>query len=75
LAFNKQHNAMKYNRIKAILAEKGMTNKHLASLLSIHEQSVSRWATNSRQPDLATLYKIAEILNVDVCDLLNKNPD
>ena len=62
----------KFNRLKIILAEKDMTNRKLASLLSVGELTVSRWVTNTRQPDIETLFKIATALQVDVCDLLVK---
>lgn len=60
----------KLNRIKAVLAEKGITGKTLANELNVSTTTVSRWAQNSSQPDLYTLDKIASILNVSVKDLL-----
>jgi putative transcriptional regulator len=60
----------KLNRIKVILAEKGKSNKWLAAEMDVQDVSVSRWCQNKMQPSLETLYKIATILEVDVCDLL-----
>lgn len=37
--------------------------------------SVSRWCTNSSQPDLETLFRIAEILKVDVRELIHVEKD
>lgn len=62
----------KFNRIKLVLVEKEVTNRELARLLEVREMTVSRWATNSQQPTLETLFKIAEILKVEVCYLLAK---
>jgi transcriptional regulator with XRE-family HTH domain len=59
-----------YNRVKAVLAEKGKTSKELAELLNISSQTVSRWCTNSRQPSVEALYDIARVLKVDARDLL-----
>ena len=59
-----------YNRIKAVLAEKGVTNKELAEALGIAPQTVSRWCTNDMQPSIETLYKIAKYLKIDARDLL-----
>jgi putative transcriptional regulator len=59
-----------YNRIKAILAEEGKSNKELAALLKVADQTVSRWCTNSGQPSLEMLYKIARELKRDVRDFL-----
>ena len=58
------------NRIKAVLAEKGVTNKELAKHLKVTEASVSRWCTNDMQPSVYMLYKIAEYLKVDITELL-----
>ena len=37
--------------------------------------SVSRWCTNASQPDLETLFRIAELLDVDVRKLLHVEKD
>lgn len=58
------------NRIKAVLAETGHTGKWLAEQLGKDPVTVSKWCTNSSQPDLPTLFKISKILNVDVSVLL-----
>ena len=58
------------NRIKVILVEKQKTGKWLAEQLGKSTCTVSKWWSNSIQPDLATLNKIAELLNVDVRDLI-----
>jgi putative transcriptional regulator len=60
----------RYNRIKVILAEKGVTNKKLAQALQVAQPTVSRWCTNDMQPSLETLYQIATYLKVDVRELL-----
>ena len=58
------------NRLKVVLAEKKRTNSWLAGELGKNPATVSKWCTNSSQPDLPTLKKIAEVLEVDVKDLL-----
>ena len=58
------------NRIKVTLVEKQKTGKWLAEQLGKSTSTVSKWCSNSSQPDLATLNKIAELLNVDVRDLI-----
>ena len=58
------------NRIKVTLVEKQKTGKWLAEQLGKSKCTVSKWCSNSIQPDLATLNKIAELLNVDVRDLI-----
>lgn len=61
------------NRIKAVLAEEGKTNKELADQLHVAEPTVSRWCTNTQQPSLEMLFQIAKVLKRDVRDLLVSN--
>ena len=58
------------NRIKVVLAEKKRTNKWLAEQLGKDPATVSKWCTNTLQPNLELLLQIAERLEVDVQDLL-----
>lgn len=58
------------NRLKVVLAEKRKTNKWLAGELGKNPTTVSKWCTNSSQPDLQTLDRIAEVLEIDKRDLL-----
>ena len=61
---------MNINRIKFVLAEKNRTNKFLTESLSVDPSQVSRWVTNRLQPNLETLLKIANALEVDIRELL-----
>lgn len=58
------------NRIKAVLAEQGKTNNWLAEELGKNRTTVSKWCTNQMQPTMETLFEIAEVLDVDVRELL-----
>ncbi|MBE6298639.1 MAG: helix-turn-helix transcriptional regulator [Bacteroidales bacterium] len=58
------------NRIKEILESKGISQTELANLLGKSFNMVNLYATNKVQPPISILYKIAEILNVDVRELL-----
>lgn len=62
------------NRLKVVLAEKKKTSKWLAGELGRNTTTVSKWCTNSSQPDLPTLNRIAQVLDVDIADLLRRNP-
>jgi len=59
------------NRIKVVLVEKGKTGRWLADELGKTPVTISKWCSNSIQPDLQTLDKIAKLLEVNVKDLLN----
>jgi transcriptional regulator with XRE-family HTH domain len=58
------------NRLKAVLADAGRTNKWLAEQLGKDQVTVSKWCTNTTQPDLQTLSRISDLLRVDIRDLL-----
>ena len=59
------------NRLKVVLAEKKRTNKWLAEQLNVNQTTVSKWCTNTSQPDLATLKRISELLDVNVSEIIN----
>ncbi|MBQ2507791.1 Helix-turn-helix [Xylanibacter ruminicola] len=63
------------NRIKVVLAEKQRTNKWLAEKLGKDTSTVSKWCTNSSQPDIQTFLQIAEALEVDIRELLVGSQD
>ena len=58
------------NRLKAALADAGQTNKWLAEQLGKDPVTISKWCTNTVQPDLQTLSKIADLLEIDMRELL-----
>lgn len=58
------------NRIKLVLVEKKRTNKWLSEQLGVTPSTVSKWCTNSSQPDLNSLLKIADLLEVDIKELI-----
>ncbi|MCF0220164.1 MAG: helix-turn-helix transcriptional regulator [Muribaculaceae bacterium] len=58
------------NRIKVILADKKRTNKWLAEQLEVNPATVSKWCTNSSQPSLEMLIRIASALEVNYTELL-----
>ena len=58
------------NRIKVMLGEKKRSNKWLAEQLGKDPATVSKWCTNTSQPTLETLLKIAELLEVNYTELV-----
>ena len=58
------------NRLKAVLADAGQTNKWLAEQLGKDPVTISKWCTNTTQPDLQTLSRISDLLNIDRRELL-----
>lgn len=64
--------AKKYyqNRIRVVLADKQITNRWLAEQMGVTDMTVSRWKTNKIQPSMAQFVEIAQLLQVDIKDLL-----
>ena len=58
------------NRIKVMLAERMMSNKDLAERLGKDPATISKWVTNTTQPNLETLLLIAKVLDVNVNELV-----
>lgn len=62
---------VRINRLKIVLAEQNRKGKWLAEQLGKNEATISRWCSNTAQPSLEMLVKIASILNVDPRNLIN----
>lgn len=58
------------NRLKVILVEKKRTNKWLAEQLGCAPTTVSKWCTNSSQPSLEMIERIANLLDIDYTELI-----
>ena len=51
--------------------EKNMTQEQLAEKIGVTDKSISRWENGKTMPDLSMIPILAEILGVDVSELLN----
>jgi transcriptional regulator with XRE-family HTH domain len=60
------------NRLKLVLVEQKKTSKWLSEELGVSPSTVSKWCTNSSQPDIETLARISKLLNVSIEDLYNQ---
>ena len=62
----------KLNRLKLVLVEKDKTGVWLAEQLGVSPVTVSKWCTNTSQPDLQTLARIAELLGCEKRELITE---
>ena len=60
----------KLNRLKVILAEKNLSNKWLLEQLGVGQATISKWVTNSSQPNLEMLLRMSECLQVSLEELV-----
>ena len=58
------------DRIKVVFFFLKRTNKWLAEQLGVNPSTVSKWCTNSSQPDLNNLLRISDLLGVDIKELI-----
>ena len=61
---------LRINRLKIVLAEKEISQKEFAKVLSFNPNTISRICNNEQQPTLRTLYRMAKALDVDIRELL-----
>ena len=58
------------NRIKVVLVDKQKSNKWLAEQVGKDPATISKWVTNTTQPNLEMLLLIAKVLEVNVNELV-----
>ncbi len=58
------------NRLRVVIAEKNVTNKWLSEQLGIGQATISKWVTNTSQPNLEMLVKLSKVLDVEMKDLV-----
>ena len=63
------------NRIKIVLVERHRTGKWLANALGKDPATISKWCTNTSQPQLETMLEIAKLLDCDIKDLLKSSKE
>jgi len=63
------------NRLAIVLKEERVSNKHLAEVLGYEPATISKWATNTIQPPLATFFRIALTINRDLKDFFISSKD
>lgn len=61
------------NRIKEVLTEKGVSQMWLAEKLGKSYNMVNSYAQNRQQPRLEVLWSIAEVLDIDIKELIVSN--
>ncbi|RAJ80106.1 Cro/C1-type helix-turn-helix DNA-binding protein [Chitinophaga dinghuensis] len=70
----KPSSSIRINRIGAVLADKGKTNKDLETHFGAAQSTVSNWVTNKSQPSVYHFWEIAKYLQCDIRDLFVPTP-
>ena len=58
--------------IKKYRLANGLTQKQLGNMLGLAEITIRQYENNKREPSFERLYQIADILNISITDLMNK---
>ncbi|PWL65970.1 MAG: XRE family transcriptional regulator [Amedibacillus dolichus] len=62
-------------KLKAARKQKGLSQAALGKLLSVQAQTVGRWETGKSKPNLKTINKLCEVLNIPLYSLISKDVD
>lgn len=78
LSYKKEKGAKKMEssfakNFKALRKERNMTQAEMGEILKISSMTVRRWENGSREPKMSTIEKIADVLEVDLLDLISAN--
>lgn len=58
--------ALRTDRLQLMQRERGYTNRYIATVLGVNENTVSRWVSGKRQPGKLSLYQLAALLEVSI---------
>ncbi len=61
---------LRLNRLRVILADKGISQTEFAEMIGVERSQISRICTNRTEPTLKLLYKMAQALKIEVAELL-----
>lgn len=59
------------NRLKILLVEKKKTSKWLSEQLGVNSTTVSKWCTNSSQPSIEMIFRMMDVLDADISQIIN----
>lgn len=62
-------------RIRELRKKKSVTQLRMAMDLGLSQNSISRYETGDRQPDIAELIRIADYFNVSIDYLVGRSDD
>ncbi len=63
------------DRLTALQREKGYTNRYIAGVIGVYENTIRRWVTEGRQPGTLSLNQLAAILDTNIDYLLGNTED
>lgn len=70
MAKKKAKEPLRLNRLRVILADRGISQTEFAEMMGVHPSKISRIYNNRTEPPLFLLYQMAQILKVEVAELL-----
>ena len=61
--------------LKAARMQKGLSQAALGKLLGVQAQTISNWENGKSEPNLKTINKLCEVLNIPLYSLISKDAD
>jgi transcriptional regulator with XRE-family HTH domain len=58
--------------LKALRLDKGFSQKKLASMIDVSQQCISEWENGNNEPTLSSLWKLSEVLEISIDELVGK---
>ena len=62
-------------KLKNARKQKGLSQAALGKLLGVQAQTIGRWETGKSKPNLKTVNKLCDILNIPLYSLISKDAD
>ena len=62
-------------KLKAARKQNGLSQAALGKLIGVRTQTISNWETGKSEPNLETINKLCEILNIPLYSLISKDVD
>lgn len=63
---------MRYNRIKEVLEENGLSQKWLSDKMGMSVVTINYWCSNKSQPSIKKLFEVGNAINVSPSKLLSR---
>lgn len=62
-------------KLKVVRMQKGLSQAALGKLLGVQAQTISNWENGKSEPNLKTINKLCEALNIPLYSLISKDVD
>lgn len=58
--------------LKSLRLDKGLSQKKLATMIDVSQQCISEWENGDNEPTLTSLWKLSDVLEITIDELVGK---